>query len=168
MFRLSVLRGKRMIDFVISEIGIGSIEDAVKTHDLCLRRVGAILNVADEINPALTNPCELTFAKFGLIEKGNASNQGDLLTAALILGRLVRTHRKVLVHCYAGKSRSPLVVAIYLAASEGISVEQALEKVALIRKETDPSQPLLSYALKVKNHRLWQGVMESIRGFDHE
>ncbi|MEM9186077.1 MAG: dual specificity protein phosphatase [Planctomycetota bacterium] len=46
-----------------------------------------------------------------------------------LLGELVRKNAPVLVHCHAGRSRSPTVVAGYLMKSESLAANEALRRI---------------------------------------
>lgn len=67
-----------------------------------------------------------------------------------ILAELTEKHSPVLVHCNAGQSRSPAVVAAYLAIREKMPLPEALRTVRLAR------EPL-------QNVKYWPEVLEAIR-----
>ncbi|KAJ0406728.1 hypothetical protein P43SY_004553 [Pythium insidiosum] len=50
----------------------------------------------------------------------------------------------VLVHCFVGRSRSVTVVVAYLLARQALSVEQALERVRLVRPQARPNTGFLA------------------------
>lgn len=54
-----------------------------------------------------------------------------------------RTGRSVYVHCRAGVSRSPMVVAAYLMQRDGLTRDAALEAIALKRPRIGPAQAFL-------------------------
>jgi len=51
--------------------------------------------------------------------------------------------KKVLVHCQAGLSRSPAVIAGFLVLKRGLSVSDALDTIKIVRPSISPSQRLL-------------------------
>ncbi len=79
-----------------------------------------------------------------------------LLPAARFIDEGVH-NGKCLVHCFAGRSRGPTLVAAYLIASEKLSVEEALE---VIRSKRDVDinsgfiRQLAQFSEKVKQGKL--------------
>jgi len=55
----------------------------------------------------------------------------------------LQAEEKVLVHCQAGMSRSPAVVAAFLVLKRGLSVSDALDTIKRVRPSVRPSQKLL-------------------------
>lgn len=53
----------------------------------------------------------------------------------------------VLVHCYAGISRSASVVAAYLMFKEGLSVREAMARIKAVKPETFGPDPTFASAL---------------------
>ncbi len=56
-----------------------------------------------------------------------------LALAVNIIGGCVRSGRKVLVHCMAGKGRTGMVLASYLVAYEGLKADEAIKEVRRAR-----------------------------------
>lgn len=67
------------------------------------------------------------------------------------LKKLVDEHSPVLVHCNAGQSRSPSLVAAYLAMHEGMTLQEALH---LVRVARAPERQV----------KYWQETLDAIRG----
>ena len=75
--------------------------------------------------------------------------------AVATLQKLVAEHSPVMVHCHAGRSRSPIVVAGFLVVEESFFPEDALAQV-MQKRETKISGGLeeLLYWLKLRTvHR---------------
>ena len=62
-----------------------------------------------------------------------------LALAVVELAELRRLERPTLVHCHAGRSRSPSVVALYWMARDGLSWEAAIERVRAHRDVVNPN-----------------------------
>lgn len=74
-----------------------------------------------------------------------AIRERDLDYCCELLEDYVRSGRKVFVHCIGGISRSPSVVAAFLATRGDISVAQAYENIRAKRPQIQP------HALQVKS-----------------
>lgn len=99
----------------------------------------AILNVA--INSSYEPPAGVEYKKVGLTDDGR--NDCDQIDRAIdTLHELVKSGKRVLVHCRAGISRSPSVVAGYLAKYEGHTLNSAMEVVKNGRSIADPREDL--------------------------
>lgn len=53
--------------------------------------------------------------------------------AFAILSARVSQGRRVLIHCYAGKDRTGMLLAIFLAKQEGLSASEAIRRVREVR-----------------------------------
>jgi atypical dual specificity phosphatase len=73
---------------------------------------------------------------------------GLLDTIFLALSKSIRSGR-VLVHCVAGSSRSPIIVASWMLIVGYKNVEECLSEIARLRPIVDPSPVLLN---SVKEH----------------
>jgi protein-tyrosine phosphatase len=129
------------LDQITERIFIGSSECQPQAE------IGAVLNVAMDLERHLDN--RLEYAKVGLID-GPGNCPTTLMAAIFMLHQLLERHNRVVIHCHAGVSRSPLVVALYLAArSEKMTVEDALRLVKSKRNVTDPAPALIELACKL-------------------
>lgn len=68
-----------------------------------------------------------------------ATTDDEIIKAVKALRYLSRLHSRVLVHCAAGVSRSPLVVAIYLALERAQSFRSMIDHVREGRHCTNPN-----------------------------
>ncbi len=104
----------------------------------------AVLNVAGESASAdrsrLAPGCEMILAPF---EDNCPAPYPFLALACLELRRSIREGKHVLVHCQAGQSRSPTVVALYLMARDRLTWEEAVLLLRERRRMVDP-HPLLT------------------------
>ncbi len=103
----------------------GSLEVAGIRSMLCLD--GCMTRVkADEAGVERIEVVELI--------DGAGNRPETFLRAVRLLGELAARHPAVLVHCYAGRSRSAAVVCKYLMREEGNSLVQAMRRIMSKRK----------------------------------
>ncbi|MCA9831861.1 MAG: dual specificity protein phosphatase family protein [Dehalococcoidia bacterium] len=90
--------------------------------------------------PVLSYVPNLRWCGIRLID-GPGNDPDRFLKALEFLDEELEARRKVLVHCMEGKSRSVLTVALYIAATDGRTLEDAIDLVASRRPvaAVDPS-----------------------------
>ena len=119
---------KGNLDWITNEIALGDIDDSRNPEG-----VDAVLNVAVEVEILHSLPC--LHLK---IEDGRSIRSRGLSRAVKFLTGHTSAGRKVLVHCYAGASRSPSFVAAFLSKTTGISTVDALKIIQEKRRKADP------------------------------
>ena len=129
------------MDWVTERIAIGNIEDVVDYVTLKEKGVDGILCL---------NGFPGFIAHLGLFDWrlvtmiDGPGNAPELLRDALAhLRELAETCEGVLVHCAEGVSRSPFVVACYLAEQNAHDLEETIQLVRQKRKDTIVSSQLL-------------------------
>lgn len=122
-------------------IYLGSWQPATNLQWLHSNRITAVLNVAldcedpDFFNEGISN------VKVGLGDCDyNKPHMKEL--AVLALEKLLMAGEIVYVHCVAGASRSPYVVAKYLAKTEGSNLRDKTMELHTLRPEVFPQSPL--------------------------
>ncbi len=115
------------MDWINPQIAIGNIEDAMRRVDLEKAGVTAVLSLNGF--PTLSASNAFSWCCVPLID-GPGNQPSSLRTAVEALHSLIEDGHKVLVHCAEGASRSPFVVACYLATYEKVTFDEALELVA--------------------------------------
>lgn len=123
------------MDKIRDNLYLGSSSDGLHRKEQ-LKKAGitAILNVARDLTNTTTTHEEFQLYHIGLMDGGG--NYGGLFLAAVeTLATLIKNGHKVLVHCHEGKSRSALIVAIYLVTYEGLyrDIDEAEERLREIR-----------------------------------
>lgn len=104
-------------------LAIGNESDAANESLLIDSGITAVLNVAAEVMPPHYQS-DIISAKVGLID--GPGNYPSLYTVAIqMLETLLTEGEIVLVHCAAGISRSPFIVACYLVLNQNISYREA-------------------------------------------
>lgn len=119
------------MDWITQEIAIGNCDDAIRLDDLRTAGITGILSLTGWPNNA-HNRHGLHWRCVGLID-GFGNEIARLQEAVWQLHELA-TRGTVLVHCMEGVSRSPLVVASYLADKAARPFEECLSEVAGLRK----------------------------------
>lgn len=111
--------------------------DAVRVN-----KITASLNVADDLNDPIYPAFKLITVKVGLSDGPyNASKMIEL--AKLTLKNLVEQGHTVLIHCRAGMSRSPHILALYLSEVESRDYEEVWKEIQGLRPEVSPQSKLI-------------------------
>ena len=119
------------MDWITREIAIGNCDDARRLDELRSAGIASILSLTGWPNSA-ANSHGLTWRCVELID-GHGNDVSRLQEAVWQLHELVATG-PVLVHCMEGVSRSPLVVASYLADKDARPFDDCLQEIVLLRK----------------------------------
>jgi hypothetical protein len=119
------------LDWITPEIAIGNCDDAVRLDELRDAGIAGILSLTGWPNSA-NNVHGIDWRCVELVD-GEGNDPLRLRHAVRQLHELVSTRQRVLVHCMEGVSRSPLVVASYLADSAGRAFDECLLEVAQAR-----------------------------------
>ena len=136
-----------MITYVTDELAIGDSQDArYLTQDkfdaaLC---VAIDLDICDKEIPDVKT-YYVRRHKIGLYD-GPGNHPLVFASAVLTLEGLISQNKRVLVHCHAGQSRSPMVAAAWVAYKGRTSLEDALEQIMAARKLTIYRQDLYALA----------------------
>lgn len=112
--------------------------DAVAVNDLAF---GGILNVSDFEPPryarGMRDDIELVRRPINDIYP---VPHPYLLLTVLELANLRQRGIDTLVHCHAGRSRSPTVIALYWMARDGLSWEEAISRIRALRPSVEPNR----------------------------
>jgi len=119
------------LDWITRDIAIGNCDDAIRLDALRSAGIESILSLTGWPNSA-ANQHGLTWRCVELID-GYGNDVSRLQEAVWQLHELL-ARGSVLVHCMEGVSRSPLVVASYLADKAARPFEECLQEVAQLRK----------------------------------
>jgi hypothetical protein len=116
------------MDWITPHVALGNWADA-ESPTGC----DAVLNVAWEVPVSHRLPClHLTLSDEEPVPPQSLEEALTFLEDRAELGQ------KVLVHCVAGISRSPSIVAMYLSLTHGWELEEALEYIRERRPEAWP------------------------------
>ena len=128
------------MDWITSDIAIGNCDDARRFTTLRSAGIEGILSLNGWPNGS-ANGHGLTWRCVELID-GDGNPVHRLHEAVCQLHDLLASG-KVLVHCMEGVSRSPLVVASYLADRAARPFEDCLQEIARLRKWVAPQPGLI-------------------------
>ena len=153
------------MDWITRDIAIGNCDDAIRLDELRSAGIGSILSLTGWPNSAF-NSHGLTWRCVELID-GDGNDVSRLQEAIWQLHELL-ARGSVLVHCMEGVSRSPLVVASYLADSSRRPFDECLREVAQLRGRLNLQPGLLelrrAYELALGPHeRIPQIVLPGAR-----
>lgn len=123
---------------ITDRIWIGDSTDAQHAN-LAENGINAILNVAGDLQGVRGCNNGIHYAQCGLID-GPGNNLSAYYSAVLQLGNLIKLGKTVLVHCHAGWSRSPAVVACYLHAFDRRGWDHHMNMIAERRPQICPSK----------------------------
>lgn len=120
------------MDWVSDTLAVGSYDDVMDVRRLVQDGIRSVLSLTAFPNLAHS---DVTWLKFPILD-GPGNSPSSIARAVDGLRHLHANHPPVLVHCMEGKSRSVLVVALYLSLIESIPLPRAVEKVVMRRKCT--------------------------------
>jgi hypothetical protein len=134
---------------VTDRIAIGNSASAITVGALFNCGIEAVLNVANDCfyrRPTV----RILYGASRLID-GPGNHVYDLARASMILDQLLcKRGGRVLVHCHAGVSRSPIVVATYLVMLdrtwEPRTIDKTLTELAQHRGFIDPRSAMITLA----------------------
>lgn len=131
MYRL--IRKLKTMDFITSQLAVGSREDAENSAALAAYGIDAVLSLVPLARPAaVARQLSLALPDRVALPKYLIDEAIDFLLDQITRGR------RVLLHCEMGISRSPSIAAAYLHLAQGITLDEAL---CLIRKARPIAEP---------------------------
>jgi len=110
--------------------------------DLLLQN-GVSLVVSAGGGSSLCLPYSIKQINMRLRDNNKDSFLGQIDHVAQSIEAELKANKKVLVHCQAGLSRSPAVIAGFLLLKRGLSVSDALDVIKSVRPSASPSQKFL-------------------------
>lgn len=121
-----------MIDWITPTLAIGTRADA---ELLVANSLGGFRSVLSLDGPLQgVKPGTIgRFLSYALID-GPGNDSRLFLRAVNAVAKLLATDAPLLVHCHAGRSRSPVVVAAHFARTLGVDPEEALAMVRAKRE----------------------------------
>jgi atypical dual specificity phosphatase len=119
---------------------LGSIADAERLAKSNPDRITAVLTLCPQ--PPRSKAIGVEYFHFPIAD--DRPIPAELLdTIFLALSKSIRSGR-VLVHCVAGSSRSPIIIAAWMQNVGYKNVEECLSEIARLRPIVDPSPVLLA------------------------
>ena len=117
---------------VLDNVFIGSVGAAYTEESLNKHGITHIVTVASKIQPRFKE--KFTYKIVDVIDKSDCDIMSHFKeTNAYIEEVLADEKHKVLIHCFAGKSRACSFTAAYLMGKKRMSLEDALTKIKSVR-----------------------------------
>ncbi|KAK4186749.1 protein-tyrosine phosphatase-like protein [Podospora australis] len=107
----------------------------------------------------------ITYHRLSLQDNQWASILAVADEACKIIESVKSLKGKVLVHCFAGISRSPSIIAAYLMKSEGMTLRQSLEALIRARDQVKPNTGFLRQLFDMEKELLGNKGIPSIPSF---
>ena len=125
---------------------------APSSADLAASPFAAILNVCDIDAPPYTVPASTRLIRQAF--EDNLPAPFPFIHAAVLeLADCRGSDLTTLVHCQAGQSRSPTVVALYWMGRDGLSWPAAIERIRAVRPMVQPHPFLVSGRFVIESRR---------------
>ena len=122
------------MDWITDTIAIGNYREAQDGELLRRQGIVSVLSLDGTLQARHAGELGLKEVDAVLLEDGLGTDLRLFRWAVRALARLEREAAPVLVHCTAGRSRAPSVVAGHLMQSLGIDADEALARVAARRE----------------------------------
>ena len=118
------------MDRICEKLYIGNYLDALDPEGLTTAGIRSVLSLDGTLEGADYSQHDIVeIVAIELID-GAGNRPEKFLRAVRELARLVGESAPVLVHCHAGQSRSAIVTARYYIDYEGLSLAEAMERIA--------------------------------------
>lgn len=122
------------MDWITETVAIGNYLEAQDSNFLSEHGFHSVLSLDGALRNSKAEDLGIgSLISIPLID-GPGNDRRELAKAIATLTNLENRHAPVLVHCHAGRSRSVVVVAGFLAKTGGIEWEQAIAFVATKRE----------------------------------
>lgn len=121
-----------MIDWITPVLAIGTRADVEELAAINPGVFRSVLSLDGPLQNADLGP-NVRCLSYRLVD-GPGNDARLYLRAVRAVGRLLANDAPLLVHCHAGRSRSPMVVAGHFRITKGLSPDEAL---ALVRAKRD-------------------------------
>lgn len=152
LYAVKYATGDSALCLIEEGLFLGSIGAAHKRDALTASNVTHILTVAESLDPAF--PEDFMYKKIGVLDNPSVNLAQHFDACFDFIDEAKRGGGAVLVHCFAGRSRSATIVVAYLMKKRGISLEEALNLVKSKRPQICPNhgflQQLQAFQLQIR------------------
>ncbi|KAI5006038.1 dual specificity protein phosphatase 1B-like isoform X2 [Hordeum vulgare subsp. vulgare] len=121
---------------------LGSVGAALNNEALKSLNITHILVVARSLNPAF--PAEFTYKKIEVLDSPDTDLGKHFSECFTFIDEGICTGGNVLVHCFAGRSRSVTVVLAYLMKKHQMNLQSAMSLVRSKRPQIAPNAGFMS------------------------
>ncbi|XP_020114030.1 dual specificity protein phosphatase 1-like [Ananas comosus] len=134
---------------------LGSVGAALNKQALKNLNITHILIVAKSLNPPFPN--DFIYKKIDVLDSPDTNLEEYFDECFNFIDEAKRAGGNVLVHCFAGRSRSVTIVIAYLMKTHHISLSRALE---LVRRKRPHVAPNEGFMIQLKNFEKSLGVTQ--------
>jgi protein-tyrosine phosphatase len=131
---------------IIDGLYIGSIGAAINKDNLIKNGITHILCAAGGIK--LYHPNDFVYKQVLIADTPGSDMYSHLGSCCSFIGRAISNGGKVLVHCFAGKSRSATVLASYLMLTKRVDMVTAIDMMRKKRPIVQPNPGFCAQLLK--------------------
>jgi protein tyrosine/serine phosphatase len=137
---------------IFNNVYIGSIESVYDIEELKNRKINNIISVISDFNPPYPN--EFNYLIVNALDTHNTdlTNVFDT-TNKFIEKSLDEDNEPILIHCYAGKSRSVSILIAYIMYKYGMCYEDALKAIKQKREFVNPNEKFREQLIKYYNEK---------------
>ncbi|KDO33498.1 hypothetical protein SPRG_02306 [Saprolegnia parasitica CBS 223.65] len=126
---------------ILPHLYLGSIGAGANYEALVRLRITHILVASETIVfPFEDKPEGFVYERVAIADVPSASIEAHFAASNAFIERTTTSGGNVLVHCFAGKSRSVTLILAYLMAHYGYSLGDALAHVRSLRPQAQPNQ----------------------------
>ncbi len=122
------------MDWITNKIAIGNYIDAQNRELINSENIRSVISLDGKLEGVIAPESEAFKTEAFKLIDGPGNNMQTFNRAVNTLIEFVDSHPPVLVHCHAGRSRSPIVVAGYLIITEKMEPEDALDLIGTKRE----------------------------------
>mmetsp|Transcript_16710 Transcript_16710/g.2726 ORF Transcript_16710/g.2726 Transcript_16710/m.2726 type:complete len:138 (+) Transcript_16710:76-489(+) len=122
---------------IIEGLYLGSVGAAYTYSSIKNFKISHILTVCDGLPPKFPNEFEYTVIR--ILDEPNARLSAHFRECVDLIHNILSQHRNILVHCFAGVSRSATIVIAYLMRYKGMVLRDAILHVRSRRPWINPN-----------------------------
>jgi len=131
---------------IVPGLYIGSVGAAISKENLLANGITHVLCAANNIK--LYHPNDFIYKQIAIDDTPASDMYSHLASACSFIGRAISAGGRVLVHCFAGKSRSATVIASYLMFTMKIDMVAAIDLMRSRRPIVQPNAGFCTQLLK--------------------
>lgn len=136
-------------DFIVDNIYLGGIMGACNYEFFRNNNIKYVVNISDNI-PTFFRDREIDYL---MIEKSDNGREDltreELDRAYNFISHAQEKEKNVLVHCFAGKSRSVAIVIYYLKRKSGLTINQCIDFIKERRRWINPSKKFIDNLTRI-------------------
>ncbi|EAR95995.2 tyrosine phosphatase (macronuclear) [Tetrahymena thermophila SB210] len=141
---------------IIDYLYLGSIGAALKKDVIEKLNIKFILSAMDKSKPMFQDIC--TYKQLPILDSPDVDIQKYFDESSEFINQAVESQQNILVHCFAGKSRSTTLVLAYLMKYKKLALDEALN---LVRQTREIAQPNSGFMKQLQMYE--QNLKEKIQ-----